>query len=246
MNDYITKPIDPEAMFATLRLYYAGNGKKAPPPAPAPAEASGQLSIAGIDSVGGIRRVMGNTALYMDLLKRYSEGQRDAIGKVSAALGSGDRPLAERLAHTLKGVSGNIGASEVQEIAAKLEAAIRDSAPEAEIAELSRRLSEVLAGVIGAIDRALAEAAEAAKGRPTPGKKDGVSHSIEEIAAKLLHYAEESDGEALDYLDSVRDELSELCDREKFEKLEASIRSFDFSAAIEVLKTLPGCPVGRG
>jgi two-component system, sensor histidine kinase and response regulator len=177
--------------------------------------------------------------LYMDLLKRYSEGQRDATGKIREALRGGDRALAERIAHTLKGVSGNIGASEAQTVAGELEAAIRVGLPETEVSEISGRLSSILATLIGHIDSCLAEAAIVT---PATARDGGALHSITEIVGKLTHYAEESDGEALDYLESVRDELSEQCDRGYFEKLEASIRAFDFAAAIDILKSRSSCP----
>ena len=70
-----------------------------------------------------------------------------------------------------------------------------------------------------------------------------------EIVDRLTRYAEESDSEALDYIESVRDELASLCDREYSEKLETSIRAYDFTAALDVLKLLPGSgkvkPIGE-
>ncbi len=49
-----------------------------------------------------------------------------AASEIAAALKSGDPKLAERIAHTVKGVAGNIGIMEVQSAAQKLEKAIRD------------------------------------------------------------------------------------------------------------------------
>jgi HPt (histidine-containing phosphotransfer) domain-containing protein len=43
--------------------------------------------------------------------------------QVTGALAGGDGPLAERLAHTLKGVAGNIGAMQVHAAAGVLEKA---------------------------------------------------------------------------------------------------------------------------
>ena len=232
MNDYITKPIDPYAMFATLLKYYADSDAPQPP---RPSDSGDLPLIAGVDTVGGLRRVVGNKNLYIDLLKRYSVGQRVAATKIREALDGGDRPLAERIAHTLKGVSGNIGAAEAQAVAGELEAAIGGAQSEAAVSAILERLSSILAATIEHIDSGLAQAAHE---RLAPERKKGVMHSMKEIVDKLLHYAEESDGEALDYLESVRDELSELCDRGRFERLEAAIRAYDFSAAIDTLKVL--------
>jgi two-component system sensor histidine kinase/response regulator len=237
MNDYITKPIDPDAMFATLRRYYAcGPAQNPVPPVTAPPSVAGEIpTISGIDTEGALRRVVGNKNLYIDLLKRYSDGQREAAAKIREALDAGDRSLAERIAHTLKGVSGNIGAVEVQAVAGELEASIGGMQPEASIAETLQRLASIVTVTIDRIDSGLAKAIRT---RPAIANGNGPRHSLAEIVDRLTRYAEESDSEALDYLDSVRDELAVLCDRDYTENLEASIRAYDFTAALEVLKSL--------
>ena len=84
--------------------------------------------IAGINIADGLKRVAGNKRLYRDLLAQFAAKQGDAAAQISAALESGDIKLAERIAHTVKGVAGNIGITEVQSAAQKLEKAIRDDA----------------------------------------------------------------------------------------------------------------------
>src|SRR5208337_343871 len=116
MNDHISKPIDPQAMFETLRRYYRRAQARVArtPHFAAPSEPAAVPEIEGIDVKGGIRRVAGNRKLYMDLLRRYVEGQQDSAERIRTALKNGDTTLAERIAHTVKGVSGNIGAADAQ------------------------------------------------------------------------------------------------------------------------------------
>jgi len=69
MNDYITKPIDPDAMFMVIGRFIARANAR---PAVAASRAGGPGDIppiAGVDTVGGLRRVVGNAALYLDLLR---------------------------------------------------------------------------------------------------------------------------------------------------------------------------------
>ena len=61
---------------------------------------------------------------------------------------------------------------------------------------------------------------------------------LSEILRKLTRYAEESDSEAFEYLESTREELAAACPPEVFEKLRSSLRSYDFSVALETLRTL--------
>ena len=82
--------------------------------------------IAGINVADGLNRVAGNRRLYRDLLGQFAAKQGDAAAQISAALESRDFKLAERIAHTVKGVAGNLAITEVQSAAQKLEKAIRE------------------------------------------------------------------------------------------------------------------------
>jgi two-component system, sensor histidine kinase and response regulator len=236
MNDYIMKPIDPDAMFETLHKYYSSTISRDPssPQNKTPLDEIELPTIPGIDTDGGLRRVVGNRKLYMDLLKRYCEGQKGAAGKIREALDGGDRSLAERIAHTLKGVSGNIGAGEVQARAAEVEAFIgenKEGKPTAELQGLSSTLEETIERIIQAI-------ADSGKNGTGPTQRNGTALSLETMVEKLTGYAKESDSEAVDYLESIRDDLVSLCPQGVFEKLETSIRAYDFSTALDVLGIL--------
>lgn len=248
MNDYVTKPIDPEAMFATLRKYYSSAGRQASQAAPVsfsavsagrkPAAEGRDIEIPpipGIDTLSGLRRVVGNKSLYLDLLKRYAEGQRDAPHNAREALEKGDRTLAERIAHTLKGVSGNIGATDAQAAAAAVEAAIADGKGASDIAVQLDRLEEIAAGAIASIETALGGVPPA--GTSVEGAK-AAWRPLAEIFAALRRYAEESDCEAADYLESARDELVQACGEEDFRRLEMAMRSFDFKALLDAVASL--------
>ena len=109
MNDHIVKPIDPDALFHTLQhwLKPRGDTPLAPAPAPAPADTAPRgaepawPTIPGLDVANGLRRVAGNRKLYRDLLTQYIAGQADAPARIQAALATGDRATAERLAAVL-------------------------------------------------------------------------------------------------------------------------------------------------
>ena len=241
MIDYVTKPIDPDALFATLRVYYKvkredvdSHPSPSTPPTPATAAETVEIpQIPGIDTEGGLRRVVGNKVLYLDLLKRFSEGQHDAVKKIREAFLDGDRTLAERIAHTLKGVSGNIGITEVQAIAAEIEAAVNRGQALSAFEEKLENLSSILATVIEQIDVSLAGSI---RNSQVFANEKRAGHPLAEIVGNLIRFSEESDSEALDYFDSIREELESFCDSDNFEKLETALRSFNFSAALEVLK----------
>ncbi|HYH43358.1 MAG TPA: PAS domain S-box protein, partial [Burkholderiales bacterium] len=138
MQDHVTKPIDPGALYRTLAAWCRPRSGTRAAPKPASTATTDVADIpvvAGLDTVGGLKRLAGNAPLYVKLLRKYVEGQSGAARSIRDSLAAGDRKTAERIAHTAKGVSGNIGATEVEGEAAVLERAIEArSESEAQIA----------------------------------------------------------------------------------------------------------------
>ena len=127
MNDHISKPIDPVLLFDTVARYYRRGRDSAETDVPAstkpkPLDAPDELPVcAGLDTQDGLTRLAGNRKLYLKLLRQFTEQQGTVPAQIGAALAQGDPNLAERLAHTLKGVAGNLGAKPVQTAADELE-----------------------------------------------------------------------------------------------------------------------------
>ena len=105
----------------------------------------------------------------------------------------------------------------------------------AALAEPLSRLSVLLEATIDGIDAGLTEVAKS--GPPTAGST-GKTRSVQEMVGTLTRLAEDSDSAALDYIESVREELSASCASADMEKLETALRAFDFSAALRVLKSI--------
>ena len=111
--------------------------------------------IDGLDVADGLSRVAGNMKLYRSLLGQFVEQQADAVSAVRAGLECQDFALVERLVHTLKGVSGNLGAKNISGLAAELEGSLKNR----DVGSLESALSGLaveLARVIEAIRNSLA------------------------------------------------------------------------------------------
>jgi two-component system sensor histidine kinase/response regulator len=180
-------------------------------------------------------------------LRRFVEGQRDAAERVREALQAGDAATAERIAHTVKGVSGNLGAVEVQAVAGELERSIgggEAAAVREQILErFSRALQATIARVASALEAARATKPQATRPRASAGE-EADADAVGRMLDRLLKYAEASDSEAGDYLATVRETLSRCCPPRELEKLESSLRSYDFAAAVEVLRVLRRAVLG--
>jgi CheY-like chemotaxis protein len=165
MDDHIVKPIDIDAMFATMARWI----KPAPAAAVHHAErghAPDLPPLPGVDIAVGLARANGSRALYARLLKMFLKNNADLQAQWEAAEASGDAAGAMRLAHTLKATAASLGVVAVERAAADLEQACATNAgtgvtrPRA--ATLFRVLEPVLGGLSVWQEAAEAEAAEAA------------------------------------------------------------------------------------
>ena len=75
--------------------------------------------------------------------------------EIRKTLDNDDWATAERLAHTTKGVSGNIGALRIPDLAGDLEHAIRQRKPRNEIDRLLRAMEVPLLQLIAALETQL-------------------------------------------------------------------------------------------
>lgn len=132
MNDHVSKPIDIEDLFSALLKWVKPHEEADPDnivPLPVPEVKKEDTDISelkGIDTKSGIARMGGNKRLYQNMLIKFHTEYRESAQQIVDAIEQEDLKLSQRLIHTVKGVSGSIGAVELQEISAQLELAIND------------------------------------------------------------------------------------------------------------------------
>ena len=231
MNDHIAKPIDPAALFdAVGRFYTPAEGAPAPDQPSAPAPQEGLPAIAGLDTNDGLSRVGGNRTLYAKILRQFAEQQTLALDQVAGALANGDYGLAERLAHTLKGVAGSIGAAGVQSAAAELERMIRERSSAADVERVRQRVGVVLDPLATGIRAALATSGSGASAAVQPAAPASPARS-REAAAQLATLLSDSDPAAGTFVDANRGALSPLFDEAGWSAFEALVQGYAFADA---------------
>jgi len=193
-------------------------------------DAAGLSAVAGLDTEAALRRVGGNRELYLKLLRQFASDQRQALDAIGQALEAGDRALAERLAHTLKGVAGNIGAAGVQSAAAALERVIRDRSNADEVARASQRVGAVLAPLATGIRAALGTGGSDASAAVPPAAPTSAARS-REAAAQVAALLSDSDPAAGEFIDAHRDALSPLFDAAGWSEFETLVQGYAFADA---------------
>lgn len=232
MNDHVSKPIDPDAMFATVTKWIKPRRELSEPPAQKVEAIPSQNlpdvpEIEGIDIKDGLQRVGGNRRLYRDLLMKFAAKHSDESLQISDALHIGDRSTAERIAHTVKGVAGNLGIKPVQFAAEKLEKAIRES--DSASPTMLRDFASVLRTQIDAIEQALpSETLELEIESRKSFDPAAASHEI----ARLRSQLEASDGDSEETFRGLQTMLSGQVEKARLDALGADISDFNFTGAL--------------
>jgi PAS domain S-box-containing protein len=243
MNDHITKPIDPDQLISALvkwirpgdretseGIFVSSRDSKKKEDA-LPAE------LPGISITSGLGRVAGNKQLYTKLLCKFKEGQENAVEQIKAALQVGDPETAARLAHTVKGVSGNLGGDKLYQAAGELEKAIKeDKNLDLIMAEFDSQLRFVMDGI-----RVVEERLTAQQKPEDPGVEVRVDKEAAKILLKEIAQLLESDlTEAMNRLEALNHQLANSSVYGEFKRLEKQVESFDTDAALKTVETIAG------
>jgi two-component system sensor histidine kinase/response regulator len=247
MWDHIGKPIDPDELFGKLvkwmkprKMEEVRETAETPPvetqketkkEEAKPAPQDDLPEIPGLDTGLGLKRVMGKKAFYLEMLKKYIDNQGEAPVQIRQSLDAGDFATAERLAHTAKGVSGNIGATQVQALAATLEKAIREKMPREEIGEALEAFAMAHGKLVTPLKEAFPAAAVVKEVAPVDAAKAA------EVFEKMREFLANDDSEAGDYLDAEIAALRSILGAEHFGPFERAVKQYDFAQALELLIT---------
>jgi len=232
MSDYLTKPIDPNLLFTTLAKWlHISAGVLEQQQHTAAAEVT--LTIDGLDTTAGVARVAGNMKIYNGILKKFCSHHANAATEIKAAIESSDFELAERIAHTIKGVAGNIGADTIFKCSIELDALLKqaqdaDGMDEQRLTTLLAELTTHTTALITAIKASEVYADEA----PTADQPKLDSTKFTELISQLAALLDDDDSEA----QSCLDELIAGSDHQELKELSEMVSDYEFEEALELLQ----------
>jgi CheY-like chemotaxis protein/HPt (histidine-containing phosphotransfer) domain-containing protein len=128
MDDYVTKPISPEALAEALDRWLPREDAVPPAHAPAGPGAAAPANAGGaeapvFDSAGMMARLMDDEELARIVVDGFLEDAPRLIEALRNCLGAGDAPGAIRQAHTIKGASATVGGEALRAVALEMEKA---------------------------------------------------------------------------------------------------------------------------
>ena len=238
MNDFIAKPIDPKALNRCL-LKWLPAGKVTIQKSTSQTDYAGTQSRketrSYVDRDLGLQNSSGDPDLYRQLLKHFIRDHSDDTAKIKTALEQQDANLARRIAHTIKSTAALIGAVELGNASAKLEAVLAEGNKRC-VSELDQfKISlDLVLHEITAIKMPNEEWSE---------NKAGKSANAEELKAKsktlmeeLLPLLNACNAKSLEYVENIREIVCPL--NSLGESLAVEIENFEFKKALGILKEI--------
>ena len=234
--DCLGKPFKGRDLWAMLlkHLTPATSGEPRPAQAAGPSPtplADGLEHSPVIDPALGLEQAAGNPALYERLLGNFLKDNVDKGREIEGALAAGDVKTAARLAHTLKGVAGTIGAGALSQAALAVEEALAEARPDL-ASDRRPALDQALTKVLDEL-RPLAQPAAA---EPEAGTATADPAATRALAARLVPLLAAGASESLELLREVRQVFGPL--GERGQALAGQIEEYDFDLAAETLAGL--------
>ncbi len=242
MNDHISKPINPEEMFCTLLKWIPAKGGLERKLAPFPQKDVSSLKnknlpeLPGIDVEEALKKFSGNEKLYRGVLVKFYDSNQNIVQSIQDALSLGDIDKARREAHTVKGVSGLIGAQKLFEVASILEQEIleRDGkGVESYLQDFSEELEFILTS-LELIKKE--EAKNFIVDEPSSGDLTIDPEKMKAIVKRIGEFLNDSDAEVVDYIESLKVELKGLGVDSILLDLEKRVSRYDFEGALDLME----------
>lgn len=228
MNDHIAKPINANDMFIVMAKWITPS-KVNNQPLTTPVKIPQELvlpALPGIDINRGLAICQDNKTLFIKLLQRFHQGNLNFSDEVQQAWQDDEKPLFARLIHTIKGSAGNIGATELYDLAVNIERQF--SQDPAGIPPLLNELVESLRQLLNQLET-------------IPSATDTAAISTLDLPAcfRLLTELETAvlqfDTHALELIETLRPMLQHNALAVDFKALDKTINDFDFAAAAGLL-----------
>jgi CheY-like chemotaxis protein len=253
MNDFISKPFDPQALIRKVRqVVEQVRGRPIPMVLNPSAAAGGVLDLSRLTSIdsGLVQRTFGaDLSLWKSLVPRMLRDFADLAVPFAVPNDETLRASLRGRTHKLKGSAGMIGAIHVMRYAGAAERALADEQPTEVVEAILRQLAARLitlrdeAVVLFAAPAAAPPAAPAAPGAPTAVAGTGdasatrtalVNSDVEDLYGLL----EGQDLAAVRKFDALSPRLRETLQTERFDRLKLAIENLDFHLGADLLRDL--------
>ncbi|QTA90357.1 Two component system response regulator/histidine kinase, PAS domain-containing [Desulfonema magnum] len=256
MDDYITKPIDPESLFATMARWITNKPECSACEAPDKNEEAQEVITAkqkkgfqlpfvspelnkAFDVDTALRRLGGKENIFIKLVKELAKNYAGIATEIKNLLINMEMEDARVQVHTIKGIAGNLSATQLQQAAQELEHSIKKNALtdfDPKIRKLEQAMEQILKSVRSLEDIPEANIAE----QSDIHDKDNIlsPSEIQPILTELSDLISKNRVEAESHIESVKKHLLNRGVDKEIQQIQEQIDIFDFKGAQKTLSNI--------
>ncbi|KPA14806.1 multi-sensor hybrid histidine kinase [Candidatus Magnetomorum sp. HK-1] len=244
MNDHIPKPIDPSFLYSRL-IHWLRPDISLDCSELADKDEKSQIldipenfpELNGIDIHKGLTHINGNQELYLNLLDNFCKRFHNATSDIQTKIQENDFKIAHRLAHTIKGLSGTIGATDLNEAAFKLESALLENSLDRE-SELIKIFSIEMEKILKSITEVLSKQDEIQNSKIEMLETPGITENNTEVKGifnDLLSLIKEGNSDANEMISQLKQISGISKIYNDIQILENQIQDYEFDTAKNTL-----------
>ncbi|WP_417835348.1 CHASE domain-containing protein [Thalassospira tepidiphila] len=254
MNDFLTKPIEPQSLISRIRACVEQSRGRSIPVTPHVSAAKPQPAVSEVpdrnttatppasadlassdseetlplwDKQRAMTLVYGNEALLIRIAGLFPPQAREIIDKLRAALSNEDAKACVMLLHTLQGAASQVAALKAAAHGKKLENVTLEegiSTLKTEFDEFAKTVEDTAIHIEAGLTNGVSETA------PANGQNEDLIN--------LLNLLEAGSADAMEKFKQVTSELAELTSHDQVAIMENHLRNLDFDIVAEMIKPI--------
>ncbi len=258
MNDFLMKPVTPEAVVGMLKKWANVNRQEARSSEESavevgPASPFREIfkSMEGIDLEDAEKRFRGNSSLFSDILAKFVIQYSDFIENIVERLHDGEVSEALSGVHTLKGVAANLSAVALKKACEELESAIKEANME-KARKMLNKVDDEIQGIISSFKSYRGKEGfhpENTHVSMTADREDFSDHdeaSVENLFVQLDELLGLNDIDSDLVWENLKSKLKDKISDERLEAFEGLLKDMDFEEAKELLEEIRMSWSGQG
>lgn len=239
MDDYVTKPIDPFELFSVLTKwikpmvrtkYQSIDTQSVDIHIEETLNALQRSSYFNIKNA--LSRLQGNSRLLYEILVKYANKNVNAVDEIIQAISNDQIEVAIRIAHTLKGLSGNIGVSILRDRFSNVEHELKQN--NNDLAIDLQDLQIVFKEILNEISEAIEEYALDEIKIHHVFEPEKVIKTLKEIISYLNDY----DSEGAELFKTIKEMMLDSEFKTMTENLIDLMENYDFEESVEICESL--------
>lgn len=236
MQDYISKPFNPDQLLKTIRQWLKSSRRKTEEIEKPSTPQQSTFEFKTLDTVRGLSSVAQNHNLYLKLLDKFRQSHEspssDGCFLSVENIGSTDF---KRQVHTLKGQCATLGVSEVAKLCTELEKMVEQQVTDFQTlqaaADLCTQINQALSATLQELNYYFATKAATTE----PGHQSQELHKYAEVRTTLQSLLETANVEAVEHFQYFQSLFKVHLTHASYLQLNHAIEHYDFDRALQIL-----------